>query len=94
MTGTTGMPDSNHVEDEDGEPPAVVIYFVEPCTLGVDGSEVQRLACLGLLRCFSMMVNVLPEALRNNVSVQVTTHAPASLTGNLLSIDVAHHHLI
>ncbi|XP_046689100.1 proline-rich receptor-like protein kinase PERK7 [Homalodisca vitripennis] len=43
--------DSSHEEDN-GEPPALVVYLVEPFTLGSDSSDLQRLACLGLLAVF------------------------------------------
>jgi mediator of RNA polymerase II transcription subunit 13 len=47
------------------------VYLVEPFTLGSEMTDVQRLACLGLLRCFTAMLNAIPEHVRSNISVQV-----------------------
>lgn len=69
--GLCGPGGENHFEDEDREPPAVVVYLVEPFSLGSEMSDVQRLACLGLLRCFTAMLNAIPEHVRSNISVQV-----------------------
>ena len=63
--------DTSLLDDEEREPPAVVIYLVEPFTVGSESSEVERLACIGLLKCFSSVVQAMPENLRNNMAVQV-----------------------
>lgn len=62
--------DSNH-DDDDVEPPAVVIYLVDPFTIGSDSADLQRLSCLSLLRCFTTVLTAVPESIRNNISVQV-----------------------
>lgn len=66
----SGAGDSNH-DDDDQEPPAVVVYLVDPFTIGSDSTDLQRLACLGLLRCFTTVLSAVPESIRNNISVQV-----------------------
>uniref|UniRef100_T1H4N6 Mediator of RNA polymerase II transcription subunit 13 n=1 Tax=Megaselia scalaris TaxID=36166 RepID=T1H4N6_MEGSC len=51
-------------EDDDINPPIIVVYLVEPFTYGNDSPDVQRVACLALLRSFSEMLNALPESIR------------------------------
>lgn len=60
-----------HGEEEDTEPPAIVVYLVEPFTFGSDNPELQRLACLGLLRCFNTVQANLPDNVRANITLQV-----------------------
>lgn len=67
---SSGGSDSSHDED-DQEPPALVVYLVDPFTIGSDSTDLQRLACLGLLRCFTTVLSAVPESIRNNISVQV-----------------------
>lgn len=63
---------SEMIHDEDErEVPSVVVYLVEPFTLGSDQPELQRLACLALLRCYQSVLAAVPENIRNNISVQV-----------------------
>ncbi|RZF40528.1 hypothetical protein LSTR_LSTR000407 [Laodelphax striatellus] len=68
--GSTGSGECSH-EDEDTEPPAIVVYLVEPFTLGSDNPELQRLACLGLLRCFNTVLANLPDNVRANITLQI-----------------------
>lgn len=70
--GLCGPGGESHLDDEEREPPAVVVYLVEPFSLGSEMTDVQRLACLGLLRCFTAMLNAIPEHIRSNISVQVS----------------------
>ncbi|XP_066998213.1 mediator of RNA polymerase II transcription subunit 13 isoform X2 [Anabrus simplex] len=65
-----GSSDTSH-DDEDLEPPAIVVYLVDPFTMGSDSSDLQRLACLGLLRCFTTVLATVPDNIRNNISVQL-----------------------
>lgn len=59
-----------HDEDEQ-QAPSVIIYMVEPFSLGCDQTDLQRLACLALLRCFQSVLTSVPENIRSNISVQV-----------------------
>lgn len=63
--------DSTCHDDDDIDPPAIVIYLVEPISVGSDDSELHRLACLALLRCYNNILSVIPEQIRSNISVQV-----------------------
>lgn len=67
----SNVSESSH-DDDEREVPSVVIYLVEPFTLGTDQPELQRLACLALLRCYQSVLAAVPENIRNNISVQVT----------------------
>ncbi|KAI5718842.1 hypothetical protein M8J76_000994 [Diaphorina citri] len=65
-------------DDDQCEPPAIVIYLVDPFTLvgGTEGGsagETQRLACLGLLRCYSTVLAAIPDSVRANISVQIVS---------------------
>jgi mediator of RNA polymerase II transcription subunit 13 len=59
-------------DEEELELPSVVVYLVEPFSLGgANCPDRRRLAILALLRAFSAAVNGMPEAIRANVNVQV-----------------------
>ena len=60
-------------DDTDIEPPAVVIYMVDPFSFGADNCDMVRLSNLALLRCFSQMVPSLPEPLKNNIFLQIVS---------------------
>ena len=60
-------------EDSDGGTPAVVIYMIDPFSFGAETSDVMRLSSLGLLRCFSQMLTVLNDMLKNNIYLQVVS---------------------
>lgn len=60
-------------EDDDINPPIIVVYLVEPFTYGNDSPDVQRVACLALLRSFSEMLNALPESIRGIVNIQIVS---------------------
>lgn len=78
-SGSSSDPNILAADDDQCEPPAIVIYLVDPFTLVSDGSsggdmaEIQRLACLGLLRCYNTVLASIPDAVRANISVQVST---------------------
>ncbi|XP_031353032.1 mediator of RNA polymerase II transcription subunit 13 isoform X2 [Photinus pyralis] len=59
-----------HDEDE-RQAPSVIIYMVEPFSFGCDQTDLQRLACLALLRCFQSVLLSVPETIRSNISVQI-----------------------
>ncbi|KAK6638178.1 hypothetical protein RUM44_008606 [Polyplax serrata] len=65
-----GPMDYSHDED-DSDPPTVVIYLVEPFTLGSDNVDLQRLSLLALLRCFTAVLSSVPENIRSNINVQI-----------------------
>lgn len=67
--GSSGLETSN--DDDDREAPSVVVYLVEPFSLGSDQPDMQRLAVLALLRCFQGVLTAVPENIRNNITVQV-----------------------
>lgn len=72
-TPQTSTITENPYDDDEREVPSVVVYLVEPFSLGSDQPELQRLACLALLRCFHSVLTAVPENIRNNISVQVCT---------------------
>lgn len=57
--------------EEEQQPPALVVYLVEPFTLGCSDPDVLRSATLGLHRCFSQLLECLPEPLQSNTYVQI-----------------------
>ncbi|XP_076632005.1 mediator complex subunit skuld isoform X1 [Colletes latitarsis] len=66
-TNTTAGPD-----EEEAEPPAVVVYLIEPFSLGSpEDPDRRRLAILALLRAYSAAVNSMPENVRSNINVQL-----------------------
>jgi hypothetical protein len=73
-----GCSDTGNEDNGEGDTPAVVIYMVDPFSLGADENpDLLRMSCLGLLRSFSQMLPHLSDLLRHNiflqlVSVQVT----------------------
>ncbi|KAJ6642585.1 Mediator of RNA polymerase II transcription subunit 13 [Pseudolycoriella hygida] len=52
-------------------PPCIVIYVIDPFSIGYDSQDVQRLACLALLRCYSNILNSIPESVRSNINFQI-----------------------
>lgn len=60
------------IDDDGKDPPHIVLYIVEPFTCGNDSPDVERLACLSLLRCYSNILNAVPDSIRSNISVQVS----------------------
>ena len=70
-----GCSDAASDESNDGEPPAIVIYMVDPFSLGgaEENSELLRLSCLGLLRSFAQMLPHLNDILRHNIFLQLVS---------------------
>ena len=70
-TATEGGSDT----ERPSEPPAIVIYIVDPFTFGPasDSLDNMRLTTLGLIRCFSQMLPNISETLKNNISLQVVS---------------------
>lgn len=70
--GASGANDASAaVDDEDMEPPSVVIYIVDPFSFGSDNLDLGRLTALGLLRCYHQMLSLLSETIQLNVSLQL-----------------------
>lgn len=66
---TTAGPD-----EEEIEPPSIVVYLVDPFSLGgTEDPDRRRLAILALLRAYSSAINSMPENIRSNINVQVMT---------------------
>jgi hypothetical protein len=61
-----------------GDGPAIVIYIVNPFTYGhQDWDDLNRLAMIGLLKCYQEIVQKLPEHMQKNVYLQVIiVHVP------------------
>lgn len=57
--------------EDDINPPCIVIYVLNPFSVGYDSEELQRLACLVLLRCYSNILNTIPESMRSNINFQI-----------------------
>lgn len=75
---TTSTPITTGPDEEEVEPPAIVVYFVEPFSLGgTEDPDRRRLAILALLRAYSTAINSMPENMRSNIHVQVITKSNA-----------------
>lgn len=70
-TGGSAAASAPEEGEEEQQPPALVVYLVEPFTLGSSDPEVLRVATLGLHRCFSQLLECLPEPLQSNTHVQI-----------------------
>ena len=70
--GSSGSGDGTlAADDEDIEPPSIVIYIVDPFSFGSDNLDLGRLTALGLLRCYHQMLTHVSEAIQLNVSLQL-----------------------
>lgn len=97
-TGGGGLPERDNADaiagDEGpGEPPAIVIYMVDPFSYGVDNPELLRLSSLALMRCFSNTVadERLPsDALRQSLYLQtISLESIYSITGELSPVSTS-----
>uniref|UniRef100_A0A2Y9D1Y6 Mediator of RNA polymerase II transcription subunit 13 n=1 Tax=Anopheles gambiae TaxID=7165 RepID=A0A2Y9D1Y6_ANOGA len=70
-TSSASPADGMRIDDDGKDPPHIVLYIVEPFTCGNDSPDVERLACLSLLRCYSNILNAVPDSIRSNISVQI-----------------------
>ena len=60
-------------QEESTEPPAIVIYMVDPLSFVTDNPDLVRLSSLALLRCFHALVpKIKSESIRESVHLQVT----------------------
>ncbi|XP_014240238.1 mediator of RNA polymerase II transcription subunit 13 isoform X2 [Cimex lectularius] len=72
--GGGGVSNGGHCpnfEDDGSEPPAIVVYLVEPFTLASDSPDLQRLACIALLRAFNTVLSNIPETVKSNITLQI-----------------------
>ncbi|CAG7730040.1 unnamed protein product [Allacma fusca] len=70
------------VDEDERDPPALVVYLVEPFGFGADNKDLHRMANLGLLRCFASMLNFLPDNIKNNITLQVISLEDIMNLGN------------
>lgn len=63
-------------DNQDSNPPHIVLYLVEPFTSSSDSTDLERFACLALLKCYSNILNSIPDSIKTNISVQVSYPAP------------------
>ncbi|KAG8036149.1 hypothetical protein G9C98_004729 [Cotesia typhae] len=71
-TSTTSTTATIGPDEEEVEPPSIVVYIVEPFSVGgPENSDRRRLAILALLRAYSAAINAMPENLRSNINVQL-----------------------
>ena len=61
--------------DPSSEPPAVVIYMIDPFSYGVDNMELARLSSMAMIRCFSDILcdQRIPDTIRQSVYLQTVT---------------------
>ena len=75
----------NVLQDQVTEPPAVVIYMIDPFSYGVDNMELQRLSSMAMIRCFSDIMHDtrIPDNIRQSVYLQtVSLETVYSIAGN------------
>ena len=70
---TPAFSSSDLADDEDTEPPSIVIYMLDPFSFASDSLDLGRLTTLGLLRCFHQMLQSLSETTQLNVSLQLVS---------------------
>ncbi len=96
-SSSTASASSVDVDDPDnGDPPALVIYLLDPFSFGVDNCDLARLSSLALLKCFHQILPLLPESLRHHVCLHTISlesvfelsspHAPEHSRGLALSV--------
>lgn len=71
-TSATSLNETVH-DDDDQQAPSLVVYLVEPFTLGTDDYDLHRFSCLALLRCYQTILSAVPDHIRTNINVQVCT---------------------
>ena len=57
------------------EPPAIVLYMIDPFSYGVDNMELQRLSNMALVRCFSDILHDsrIPDNIRQSIFLQTVS---------------------
>lgn len=83
-TTTTPVTTTAGPDEEEIEPPAIVVYLVDPFSLGgTEDPDRRRLAIVALLRAYSSAINSMPENIRSNINVQVIIFAMRNDCGEL-----------
>ena len=67
----SGQGPDMETDSETDNTPAIVFYMVDPFTYGNEWQPINRLAMLGVLRCFREMLDGLPEHLQQNTQLQI-----------------------
>ena len=64
-----------YYQDQVSEPPAIVLYMIDPFSHGVDNIELQRLSSMALMRCFSDILHDtrIPDNIRQSVYLQTVS---------------------
>lgn len=74
-----GIPTEPDTADGNAYPPAVVIYMVDPFTYTADEESAStNFWLLSLMRCYTEMLDNLPENMRNSFILQVILPSSAS----------------
>merc|ERR1719357_1509875 len=87
--GDSNKESSDPLQGDDSvtEPPAIVIYMIDPFSFGVDNPELMRLSSLALMRCFNNMVQDarLPsDSLRQSIYLQtISMESIYSISGEV-----------
>lgn len=71
LNSSTTNSDHMSQPDQPLNPPHIVLYIVEPFTNGTDSTNLERVACLSLLKHYSNILNSIPEAIKTNISFQI-----------------------
>lgn len=64
-------PEQEQQDHDESDMPYIVVYMVDPFTYSQEWDDVSRLSQLGLLRCYSEMLQMLPDHLASNIQLQV-----------------------
>lgn len=82
-----GIPTEPESADSNAYPPAVVIYMVDPFTYTADEESAStNFWLLSLMRCYTEMLDNLPENMRNSFILQVILpRSASSYVGVILS---------
>lgn len=68
----SGHRDGHDDVDDSYECPAVVVYIINPFSYAAqDWDDLNRLAVIGLLRCYNEVLSMLPENMKNNIYLQI-----------------------
>lgn len=66
-----GADDNTQQEDEASKQPGIVIYMIDPFSLPTTNQNIKILATIGLCRCYSLLVEQLPENLQRLTQLQL-----------------------